>query len=93
MNAKQITVTYILTEEQTERLEKITKAWNAANEASNTPSTPEGLFEFMMELGSLHTINQKWTSSRNTQTEWQKWKNSLHSIRPPPDAVIFFAAA
>ena len=59
MNAKKITVTYILTEEQTERLEKITETWNSTNKASDTPSTPEGLFEFMMELGSLHTINKK----------------------------------
>ena len=59
MNAKQITVTYTLTEEQVERLEKLTKTWNTSNKASDTPSTPEGLFEFMMELGSLHDINKK----------------------------------
>ena len=58
MNAKQITVTYALTEEQTERLEKLTKAWNATDKTSYK-STPEGLFEFMMELGSLHDINKK----------------------------------
>ena len=59
MNTKQITVTYTLTEEQTERLEKITETWNAADKTDDTPSTPEGLFAFMMELGSFHAINKK----------------------------------
>ena len=58
MNDKQITVTYTLTEEQATRLEKLTETWNAATD-NEPPSTPKGLFEFMMELGSLHTINKK----------------------------------
>ena len=59
MDIKKITVTYILTEEQATRLEKLTETWNTANKTNEIPSTPEGLFEFMMELGSLHTINKK----------------------------------
>ena len=58
MNAKQITVTYTLTEEQAERMKKLTETWNASDKTSYK-STPEGLFEFMMELGSLHDINKK----------------------------------
>ena len=58
MNARQITVTYTLTEEQTERMEKLTELWNASDK-TNYKSTLEGLFEFMMELGSLHDINKK----------------------------------
>ena len=58
MDTKQITVTYILTEEQAERLEQITETWNSAS-TDSTPTTPEELFKFMMELGSLHTINKK----------------------------------
>ena len=58
MNAKQITVTYTLTEEQTERMEKLTETWNASDKTSYK-STPEGLFEFMMQLSSLYDINKK----------------------------------
>ena len=58
MDTKQITVTYILTEEQAERLEQITETWNSTRTGS-TPTTPEELFKFMMGLGSRHTINEK----------------------------------
>lgn len=58
MNTKQITVTYTLTEEQAERMKKLTETWNASNK-THYKSTPEGLFEFMMELGSTHDINKK----------------------------------
>ena len=58
MNAKQITVTYILTEEQAERMKKLTEAWNASDKTAYK-STPEGLFAFMMELGSTYDINKK----------------------------------
>ena len=58
MNAKKITVTYTLTEEQAKRMEKLTETWNASDKTAYK-STPEGLFKFMMELGSMHDINKK----------------------------------
>ena len=55
MEYKEFTVTYRLNEPAMDRLNKITKTWRS----TGRETTPEELFDFIMTVGSVHDIEDK----------------------------------
>lgn len=59
-NYHEFQVTYRVSDEQYNRLTNLLERWNKISLSKNEPlSTDESLFEFMMQFGSSHNINDK----------------------------------